>query len=298
MSRAEHERAIASALAAGDRLQTLFEALGSKGHPTRGVWAAFGMARQTLRGYLGDLRLVNRTLAQLRETTLNAIEKQILSAVRTGERQAARELAIYDDLPTALLTNDAFDTLVAAAMVAVSADLDALLAQVRAMVMTGVEEQVILGDESGDRTGVLRPAGTVNVGAVWTASSAWGAYDRTVQQAVSESGDEARWMKQAIAAIDPRTTDCCLRVSGQTVPLKGKFRLTGTPRFANEMDGPPFHHFCRSATALVRAENADDDLTQRMQAAAQAEIDAKAAGDTRPYKFPVDAFGGRVGTNF
>lgn len=301
MSRAEHERAIASALQTGDRLQVLFDALGSRTQPTRGVWAAFGMARQTLQGHLGDPRLVNRTLAQLRDTSMNAVEKQMLSGVRAGEKQAARDLAIYDDLPRVDLADTEGDALVEAAMLAVGGNLDALLAQVRAMVLTGVEPEVILGDPAdvpGARVGVMRPSAMVAGAVLWIASSAWSAYDRTVQRAVEASDTPSeRWMKQAIAAIDSRTTDCCLRVSGQVVPLKSKFRLTGAPRYADEMDGPPFHGHCRTATALVRAENAEDDLTQRMQRAAQAELAAQAAGDTRPFSFPIDAFSGRIGTD-
>lgn len=307
MSRVEHDRAIASALASGDRLQALFEALGSKQHPTRGLWASFGMARQTLAGHLGasnlaNTRLVNRTLAQLRETALAIVEKQILLAVRAGEKQAGRELALYAELPRVELDDAASDTLVESAMLAVSGGLDALLAQVQAMILTGVEPEVILGsgwDESGGRVGVLRPSVVVAAAVLWIASTAWSAYDRTVQMAVEESGgvgsnSSERWLKQALAAIDSRTTDCCLRVSGQAVPLKGKFKLTGTPRYADEMDGPPFHHRCRTATALVRAEDANDDLTRRMQQAAQAEMAAQAAKDPRPFEFPVDTFTGRM----
>lgn len=291
MSRAEHERAIASALVTGDKLLTLFEALGSKLQPTRGVWAVYGMARQTLAGHLHDTRTVNRTLAQLRETAHAIAEKNILAAVRAGERQAARELAIYDVGGRGAGDGET-DKLIDAAMLALDAELDAQLAQVRALAMTGADEVLILGDAS--RVGILRASDWVSVVIAWLTNVAAAAYSKNIESAAQNARSDGEWMKQAIAAIDARTTDCCLRVSGQTVPLKGKFKLTGTPRYADEMDGPPFHAYCRTATALVRAQDAQDDLTRRMQDSAQAELLARANNDKRPYQFPVDAFGGRL----
>jgi hypothetical protein len=49
------------------------------------------------------------------------------------------------------------------------------------------------------------------------------------------------YKKQAIAAIDQNTTDCCLRVHGQIQPLDKPFILEGTPRYADKVDAPPFH---------------------------------------------------------
>lgn len=297
MSQSEHQRAIQSALQAGDKLLNLFEQLGSKQYRARGVWAAYALARQTLLGHLDDTRLVNRTLAHLRETTRAIVEKQIVAAIRLGEKQAAREIALYDDLT---LTDADTDTLIESAMQALDAELDAQLARVRALAMTGVDENLILGegrDSDGGRTGVLKPSDTVSAAIGWIATAAVAAYGLHVAESMGKGQQDAvktKWLKQAVAAIDGRTTDCCLRVHGQTVPMDGKFRLTGTPRFADELDGPPFHWNCRTATALVRAEDAGDDLTQRMNEAAQNELDARAAGDTRGYKFPVDAFGGRL----
>lgn len=300
MSRTEHERAIASALGAGDRLQVLFNALGTKEHPTRGVWAAFGMARQTLQGHLGDARLVSRTLSQLRETTQNTVRAQLLAAARVGEKQAAREISIYDDLPRVELPEDDLDLLMDAALAAVGGELEALLAKVRAMALTGVEEAVLLGDDTiAGRVGILRASGIVAAAILWIASTAFGAYSQTIDASIQQSDTRPdEWAKQAIAAIDPRTTQTCLHVHGQVVPLKGKFKLVGTPRYADEMDGPPFHGHCRTATGLVRVRDANDDLTQRMERAGQAELAASAAGDLRAVKFPVDAFGDRSGTEF
>jgi hypothetical protein len=301
MSQREHQAAIASALATGDKLLVLFDGLGGRQSPARGVWAAYALARQTLAGHLDDTRLVNRTLAHLRETTRAIVEKQIAAAIRVGEKQAEREIALYDDLPR---VEEDTDPLLENAMLAFDADIDAQLARVRALIMTTGDENMVLGDDANvldaSRTGVLRASDATLSAMNWITTGAVLAFALYANKAARESekgnseNAQARWNKQAIAALDNRTTDCCLQVHGQAVPLDAKFILTGTPRFADEQDAPPFHWNCRTAFALVRAEDSQDDLTKRMQDAAQNELDARAKNDTRDYKFPVDAFTGRL----
>jgi hypothetical protein len=90
------------------------------------------------------------------------------------------------------------------------------------------------------------------------------------------------YWKQAIAAIDERTTDCCLRVHGQIKPLDKPFELSGTPRFADRVMNPPFHWYCRTATALYRPEMEETGLTtDELRDAARAELAARAATGTR-----------------
>lgn len=290
MSRPEHERAINLALATGDALLTLFDALGSKTNPTRGLWAAFGLAKRALEGKLDDERGVKRVLAQLRETAHATMEKNIARAMRVGEKQATRELEIYG-LDGGRQTADN-ETIVENALVALDAELDALLAKTYALVMFGnVDEDEILGDDS--RVGILRASDLASATAYWMATGALLGWANVIASSV---GNEAEtWHKQAIAAMDERTTDCCLRVHGQTVPLKGKFRLTGTPRYADELGAPPFHFYCRTATALVRVRDTKDDLTRRMEDAARAELGARAATGSRTMIHPADAFSGRAG---
>lgn len=82
-----------------------------------------------------------------------------------------------------------------------------------------------------------------------------------------------RYQKQAIAAIDSRTTDCCLKVHGQIQDLDKPFQLRGTPRFADHIQNPPFHYRCRTATALYLAEmEAIGATTETMRATARAEL--------------------------
>lgn len=99
-----------------------------------------------------------------------------------------------------------------------------------------------------------------------------------------------RYWKQAIAAIDERTTDCCLRVHGQVQPLDKPFELSGTPRFADKVQNPPFHWYCRTATALYRPEIEQTGLTTaEMVSAARAELAARKATGRRQEIHPSNA---------
>jgi len=83
--------------------------------------------------------------------------------------------------------------------------------------------------------------------------------------------------KQAVAAIDENTTDCCLRVHGQVQALGEPYRLTGTPRFADRVAFPPFHWNCRTSSVAYHAdfEKGARITTAMMQKAARQELQAR-----------------------
>lgn len=104
-----------------------------------------------------------------------------------------------------------------------------------------------------------------------TGMSAMSALYHMVQQTT-----KTVYMKQACAAIDERTTDCCLQVHGQIQPLDKPFILYGSPRFADKVDSPPFHWYCRSAETLYTEKFEEKGITtDEMKSAAQAEIDTR-----------------------
>ena len=79
--------------------------------------------------------------------------------------------------------------------------------------------------------------------------------------------------KQAIAVVQSRTTDCCLRVHGQIVDVDESFTLTGTPRFADRMQHPSFHWNCRKAVGMDHPSFESGGLTTaNMRSSAQAEL--------------------------
>jgi hypothetical protein len=80
-----------------------------------------------------------------------------------------------------------------------------------------------------------------------------------------------------------------LQVHGQIQPLDKPFRLTGTPRYADEMDWPAFHWYCRTSGVLYQ-EQYDDGLTERMRNGARTILNERADGIFID-RYPVDAFG-------
>lgn len=134
-------------------------------------------------------------------------------------------------------------------------------------------------------------ANAEEVGNVW----AYGAGLLGAYLMIFNEQQEADYQKQAIAAIDERTTDCCLQVHGQIQNIDDPFHLTGTPRFADEVQDPPFHWYCRTATALYRPEFEEIGIpTSEMQDAAAAELEARDRTKTRVEIHPAHATSRRI----
>ncbi len=86
----------------------------------------------------------------------------------------------------------------------------------------------------------------------------------------SQGGTQVQ--RQAIAAISPETTDCCLRVHGQIRDVDEPFELTGSPRFADRMLHPSFHWNCRTSIAMYHPIFEQSYPTSTMRDMARAEL--------------------------
>jgi hypothetical protein len=146
------------------------------------------------------------------------------------------------------------------------------------------------------RASVARLAGVAAVTetklTLWTTSilSMFTLYEETSQATGTV------YMKQAIAAIDAKTTDCCLQVHGQIQPLDKPFQLIGEPRYADEVDNPPFHWNCRTAEALyTETMESKGTTTDQMRNAAAAERRARQETGKRVPIWPSHATSGRGG---
>lgn len=145
------------------------------------------------------------------------------------------------------------------------------------VVISGDDPIRLIGDET--RQGIVRPWPFIVQGALAIITVGALAYKSKVERTAEVT--KTVFLRQAIAAIDKRTTECCLNVHGQTVGMDKPFKLTGTPRFADELMAPPFHWgACRTVQALVRPVDKADDLTERMLAAAEREEAAREEGTT------------------
>jgi hypothetical protein len=119
-------------------------------------------------------------------------------------------------------------------------------------------------------------ARTEEVSNIWTVSAAiLGAY----LAAFNESEPDTTYSRQVIATIDERTTSCCLEAHGQIVGMDEDFHLTGTPRFADDMNDVPFHWYCRSTVVLYQEAFEQIGVpTSEMIDAAEAELTAREDG--------------------
>ena len=108
--------------------------------------------------------------------------------------------------------------------------------------------------------------------------SFWGQGNSVVDYYTSSASAESaqKIQKQVIAAIDERTTNCCLQAHGQIRDEGEPFVLTGTPRYASEIQNPPFHWYCRTAPAPYIPEFEELGITTgEMVGAAKEELKAR-----------------------
>ena len=253
-------------------LRVLFGRLGTEEHPRGAVKVAYANAKRALRDVLGRytgilaLGEAREVLVGLRQSVEQAARENLAAAEALGQRQAMREAEAWGltlvDVPSRL------DVALRGMMSPVDAQIDFALTTIA----LEVDPALIIGDDT--REGALRSSEVTKRGngllaamAILTmAGMLWPGIERA----------ERPWSKQAIAAIDERTTDCCLQVHGQIVPMdSGLFRLTGTPRYADEMEWTPFHDHCRTSIVTVPTELSEDELTAQMRDAARAELQAR-----------------------
>lgn len=284
-----HARAVRSAYRLNEDLGILFARMGTTQHPNGAVLRAYRNTHRALRGVLDDGSRekrwqVSEVMTSFRREVSEATRPIMQDATTMAAHSATTQLQAYGVDVGGRSTAGIALPVIDAAMAAVMAVLDGQIAAVTAMVATDADPALILGDDS--RQGVLLPAALTVAAAFWAVKVASSTWDHIV---VNWRGTRQEFLKQAIAAIDERTTDCCLQVHGQVQPLKEPFKLSGTPRYADELQEPPFHWNCRTAMALVTPEDADDQLSQDMREAARAERDARETTGRRDEIHPASA---------
>lgn len=277
-----HRRVVTRAERAGDYLGGLFNRLGNSDHPNGSILRAYRAALAGVGGALDSPRRTQAVLQQTRQSVAVAVRDVFDDAAGYGVEQAGRDVADWGIRASGYAVADGYLNSVTETTLAA---LDQQLNAVYTDVLSGSPDaNELLGDES--RAGILAPGAVILAASRWLVTVHAGAYNDASTQAIEQAGQQAtQYGKQAVAAIDNRTTECCLKVHGQIVPVSGKFHLTGTPRFADDMNAPPFHWNCRTATALVKLAEQDDDLTRIMRSAASVEIEARQQGATDAPKY-------------
>lgn len=247
--------------------------VGRQDAPRGKVLAVYRQARRDVRRVLGNqeeqftaLRIgeVTQTLKQNLNTIAGDMASQ--SAAR-GQDSATRQLVAYGEsgvnfTPTA----DAPD--LAQIQAAAMEPTIAQLRQIERAAALG-QTDLILGDDDTN-LGLLTPRQTQNDFERWSNTALALGFTAWLFGRDRRRADESPFKKQAIAAIDERTTQTCIRVHAQIQDFAKPFTLTGQPRFARKMQAPPFHFHCRTTSALFQKEF-DIGLTDRMRKAAKNE---------------------------
>ena len=285
-STSPHASVLRRALRTNDEIHALFGKLGSEEHPRGRLLSAYRQARNAISGNVDNPTALAAILAQLHAEVERAVIDILALAGELGTGQALGDLRAYDlpEITQRSLTTEQ------QGLRATLAVLEGQITGVQALASQTGDEALIIGD--ANRVGVLTPGPVKSEAARWTTAAALASYWLSVNGSLRQASQEDQYLKQAIAAIDERTTETCLRVNGQTQQIGDKFKLTGTPRFADELDAPPFHEYCRTAQALVHVEDAEDELTQEIRGASQAELKAREDG-SRQVIHPAFSFSGR-----
>lgn len=281
------ENAVASGVRANDDLAKMFSRLGVGDNQAGIIATVYRNGLRALRSALTESDIMTAAadvLVGMRSSLASGLRSELAAGQQFGIEEAARQLMFYD--VGTRPDDQAFANLRAeldAALASILARFDAQAASVNAILLTGVGVDLILGDE--DRTGTLRASDIMAAAAFWLPALSWDAWSWWT---LKSKPPEMQFKKQVVAALDERTTECCLRAHGQIQPLNRPFELVGTPRFADKIDWPPFHWYCRTSVVLYN-ENFDLGVTYEMQQGAAAILAERQAGQSG-YRHPADAF--------
>jgi len=240
--------------------------LGTAQHPRGELLSVYRKYRRMLWDILNAQRPtmaqeISILMLDARREIEGVIRRVLTLASQRGRHNAQEQAQFYlNDGLDFQVAGELADT--AAAQTAWINAFDSQVLAIQAHVAAGIATvETIIGDQ--DRMGLFQPAPMQREGSRWIPQIMWIAWTAWIIGLLWPR--EQQFQKQVIAATDSRTTECCLNANGQIVRFRGKFRLTGTPRFARRMDWTPFHWYCRSSVVLYKPEY-DDGITERQKA--------------------------------
>jgi hypothetical protein len=280
------QQAVNSGIRANEMIGDLIADVGTETNPQGYVQVAYRNAERAMLSALGEqnrLAAVNDVMGQLRDNVLRDTRTLFATAQEQGAGESAKQLRFYN-LPSPDVSRVSVDlsSQSQSALDVVAAGLDRQIAVVRTMILTNADDNEIVGDE--DRAGVLRASEIASAAAFWGTALLWDAFDYWT--GIFSGGEQ--FQKQAVAALDNRTTDCCLRVHAQVQPFNRPFHLTGTPRFAEYVDWPAFHYWCRTSGVLY-LPGYDDGISAKMRDGAAYFLKQREQG-RNPDRDPANAF--------
>jgi hypothetical protein len=282
MTPSQTQKAIRSGLRMNERMGVLFADIGNSANPEGRIAALYSDARFAIIGALAGgaaISVIQGILDRLKRDIQREIAAIFNSSISLGAEEARWQLELYE---ASISGGINLTTEKDSALKAILARFDAQYAAILALLMVDASDEQIVGDDN--RNGVFNGFEIMEAVAYWAAFLVWNAFDTVVANSATLPGSQIKNLfKMAVAVIDDRTTDCCLRVHGQIQPLDGMFRLTGTPRFADEMDYPAFHRYCRTGTVLYSPE-LDADGKQRAKLLDESKHQLKVREETKKKK--------------
>lgn len=246
--------------------------LGSAQHPRGQVLTAFrtawtGIERAYKLPQIQRQRAIADVLITLRLALEAIVRRAISEAAAVGLQSAAGQVSAYQGAglelrPVAHIADT--ETLVTGWLATVSAQVD----KAQALAAANMEAEMVRAS--------LIPATVNRDGSQWIAAASALAFRSYLTGAGDmPAPDLPDFQRQAIAAIDGRTTDCCLAVTGQVVNINEPFQLTADPRpWGDRLLDPPFHWNCRTSVVLYRPEY-DDGMTEELRGLAEQERDRR-----------------------
>lgn len=259
------------AMQTNEDIRRLIAKLGTTDNPRGEIMTAYRQARRDAPAAIESPALLNAVFDNLADSVSSTSNDVLAQALDIGLLQATGDLSAYG-LDVANLSADDLD--IEAMIAGIIAVVELQRQQTLTAYTTGqLNEDYLVGD--GTRVGLLSPAPVVKEGSRWSAAAVAFAFSSMIQAALGRSSTPL-YQKQAFAAIDRRTTNCCLLVNGQVQRIDADFILTGTPRYADRQPWPGFHDYCRTATGLIHSDDIGDDLTREIEDASQAELDFRA----------------------
>ena len=273
MTEALHRKALEVAVEAQTDLTRILSSMGSRVRPDGVIYSAYSRARRLISANAQDKSAVEDIIANFRESIEAQIAALINAGADLGYDSADKSTEIYG-LRTPKGSRGELPAIRRTEAIAIAMGIvDTQLNSTRLLIASGNDDpETIIGTDQQPRH--FNPAVTAREVSALVPALMLSAWDLYVSYAVTERGLPFDFYKQAIAALDNRTTDTCIGVHAQYQPVDDPFILGG--EFPGEKLYPPFHYWCRTVTALVLAQDVEDEMTELMRESALTIARAKA----------------------
>lgn len=270
------------AVADNRELRLLFARhIGTAEHPRGRILSIYRNARRSMEQALNGRNAgaaANDVLRELNVQIAIAAQTAVGESVNLGRISANRQAEVYATAGIAFAPARAYpDARPIANSIVIAAQNQ--IQTVQALMASGATSETIIGD--GNRLGALQPFPVQREAARMMRTAVSAGFIAFLVNPNLIAPAPLPFRRQAIAAVDERTTPTCLNVHGQIVETDEDFTLNGTPRYADHMHDPPFHDYCRTSVALYMPEF-DEGYTDQMRQAAELEARLRESDNYAP----------------